>query len=149
MYAVDPNPAKLAVAAGLGAIAVDGKADPVVELLDGGGVDVALDLVGSAAVMRNCLDSLAPMGRAVAVGLTPNSMPVGPYTDLVAGESELIGASDHLASEIRELLAHAASGALNFDGIVAERIPLEPGPVNQALDRLEEFAGPVRTVINP
>lgn len=149
VFAVDPNPAKRAQATDFGADPIDSAANPVAVLQDRGGVDVALDLVGSAAVMRQCLDSLAPMGRAVAVGLTPDSFPVGPYTDLVTGESEMIGASDHLASEIRELLDHAAADRLLLDGIVTNRIPLEADSANAALDELEDFAGSVRTVINP
>jgi propanol-preferring alcohol dehydrogenase len=149
VFAVDPNPAKRKQAAAYGAEPLDSGDDPVARIRERGGVDVALDLVGSAAVMKQCLDSLAPMGRAVAVGLTPDTFPVGPYTDLVAGESELIGTSDHLASEIRELLAHAAAGRLQLDDVVTNRIPLEAIPVNTVLDELEEFGGSVRTVVNP
>lgn len=147
VFAIDPNPAKRDQAARFGAEPLNSLNDPVAQLK--GTVDVALDLVGSAPVMRQCLDSLAPMGRAVAVGLTPDTIPVGPYTDLVTGESELIGASDHLASEIRELLDHAAAGRLVLDDVVEKQIPLEAGIVNGVLDELESFAGSVRTVINP
>jgi propanol-preferring alcohol dehydrogenase len=148
VYAVDLNTEKLEQAAALGAKPV-AAGDSVETLLPQGGVDVALDLVGSAEVMRQCLESLAPMGRAVAVGLTAATMPVGPYTDLVTGESELIGASDHLKSEIEELLQHAAARRLQLEGIVGNRIPLDADAVNAALDELEAFQGPVRTVIRP
>lgn len=149
VFAIDPNPAKREQAAAHGAEPLDSEQDPVARLRSGGGVDIAIDLVGSATVMKQCLEALAPMGRAVAVGLTPDSFPVGPYTDLVTGESEIIGASDHLASEIRELLDHAAAGLLVLDDIVADHIPLEPGSVNSVLDELEGFGGSVRTVIKP
>ena len=149
VFAIDPNADKRSRAARFGAVPLDSADDPATVLRDRGGVDVALDLVGSAAVMRQCLESLAPMGRAVAVGLTPDTMEVGPYTDLVTGESEIVGASDHLASEIRELLDHAAAGRLLFDDIVTNNIPLQPDPVNATLDELERFAGSIRTVINP
>ncbi len=149
VYAIDINPTKLDAAAALRAIPVDATQDAVAALAGEGGVDVALDLVGSAAVMRQCLDSLAPMGRAVAVGLTPNTFPVGPYTDLVNGESELIGASDHLSSEIVELLGWAAAGRLVLDEIVQRTVPLDAGIVNAALDDLQGFGDVVRTVIAP
>jgi propanol-preferring alcohol dehydrogenase len=149
VYAIDVNREKLEQAASLGAQPIVASDNPVDTLRKQGGVDVALDLVGSAQVMQHCVDSLAPMGRAVAVGLTADTFPVGPYTDLVTGESELIGASDHLRSEIEELLAHAAAGRLELGDIVGSHIPLQADVVNQALDELEAFRGPVRTVIRP
>lgn len=149
VFAVDINPAKLKKAASFGATPIDANADVVARLTAHGGVDVALDLVGSAPVMQQCLQSLAPMGRAVAVGLTADTFPVGPYTDLVGGESELIGASDHLGSEILELLGYAATGRITLDGIVENTIPLNAADVNAALDDLERFGNTVRTIIKP
>ncbi len=149
VYAVVPNPANLHQDAALGAVPSDPAGDTVTRIRENGPADVALDLVGSATVMRQCLDVLAPMGRAVAVGLTPDSFPVGPYTDLVAGESELIGASDHTAAEIVELLDLAAAGTLQLDGIVDRRVALEAPAVNAALDDLEQFGDSVWAVIEP
>ncbi len=149
VFAVDINPAKLNLAERLGAIPVDAGADPVGELRNRGGCDVAIDLVGSADVLRNCLDSLAPMGRAVAVGLTRSTVAVGPYTDLVSGESELVGTSDHLIGELSELLEWAADGRFRLDDIVQRHVPLDAPSVNDALDDLERFGDTVRTVIRP
>jgi propanol-preferring alcohol dehydrogenase len=149
VFAIDPNPAKLKRAAALGATSILASGDPVRQIKLAGGADIALDLVGSAAVMRQCLRSLAPMGRAVAVGLTPDSFQVGPYTDLVGGESELIGASDHLMTEIVELLDYAARGKLSLDDVVDGEVPLDAGAVNQAMDELERFGSSIRTVIRP
>ncbi len=149
VFAVDINPDKLAAARRLGAIPVDATGDPSQAIRDQGGCEVALDLVGSVTVLRQALDALNPMGRAVAVGLTPDTMPVGPYRDLVIGERELIGTSDHLASEIRELLDHAAARRLVLDDIVGHAVPLEAEAVNRSMDELEHFGGAVRTVITP
>lgn len=149
VFAVDTNPTKLKKAAAFGAVPLAANSDPVTTIRDAGGADIAMDLVGSAEIMTQCLHSLAPMGRAVAVGLTPDTFPVGPYTDLVTGESELIGASDHLATEIVELLDLAAAGSLDLEGIVERSIPLEAAAVNQAMDDLERFGNTLRTVINP
>lgn len=147
VYAIDINPVKLEAAAELGAIPIHADENPVATIRAEGGCDVALDLVGSAIVMNQCLDSLAPMGRAVAVGLTHDTFPVGPYTDLVNGESELIGASDHVLGEIAELLDLAARGRLVLDGIVQRTVPLDADEVNAALDDLEKFGATARTVI--
>ena len=149
VYAIDINDAKLEAAAQLGATPVDGRKDPVARLAEDGGCDVAIDLVGSATVMRRCLDSLRPMGRAVAVGLTPDTFPVGPYLDLVTGESELIGTSDHTTGEIVELLEWAASGQLVLDDVVQDTVPLDVVAVNDAMDQLERFGSVIRTVIKP
>ena len=149
VYAIDINRAKLESVVCHGAIPVDANDDPVAFLQARGGVDVALDLVGSVRVMEQCLRSLAPMGRAVAVGLTAETFPVGPYTDLVTGESELIGASDHTAAEIRYLLDLATRGKLDLAGVVQQILPLEAPAVNEAMDQLESFGDTIRSVISP
>src|SRR6202011_503070 len=68
IYVVEINPVKLASAAKLGAIAIDAKAgDPVEQIKEataGKGVDVSLELIGSAKTMRQCVLCLAPLGRA-------------------------------------------------------------------------------------
>ncbi len=147
VFAIDINPAKLAAAEALGAIPVDATGDPVAMILEAGGADIAIDLVGSAGVMQQCLYSLVPKGRAVAVGLTPDTFPVGPYTDLVSGEKEMVGTSDHTSGEIVELLGYAAAGRLKLDDVVQQSVPLDAEAVNAALDDLEAFGDTVRTVI--
>ncbi|MEE8330175.1 MAG: alcohol dehydrogenase catalytic domain-containing protein [Acidimicrobiia bacterium] len=149
VVAVDPNPSKRRLAESFGAIAVDPGQDPATAIRDvvEEGADIALDLVGSAAVMRSALDVLAPMGRAVAVGLTAESLAVGPYADLVIGERQLIGSSDHLASEIPQLLALAEAGSLDIDSLISRTIPLGAATINETLDRLASWGDDVRTVV--
>ncbi len=89
------------------------------------------------------------MGRIVAVGLTSEDLPVGPYADLIVGERTLVGCSDHLATEIPELFALAASGDLVFDEIVTNEIPLRADSINAVLDGMQALDSPVRTVIVP
>jgi len=151
VFAIDVNPLKLDLARRAGAIPIEAQAAAVgLRTATGGaGVDVALDLVGSAEVIRQGLDALAPMGRLVAVGLTPDTIPVGPYTDLVTDERELIGASDHLASEIPQLLEWASQGALDFSHVVSETVPLDALAINDVLDRLEGHGDSVRSVVVP
>jgi len=150
VYGVDLNPAKVALAAHYGAIPVTGGPGAVEAILeDSGGVDVALELVGLAVTMRQALDVLAPQGRAAAVGLAEEPFPVDAYADLVLREAELIGVSDHLASELAPLLDIAAGGGLDLSRVVSNQVPLEAGPVNQALQDLAAFGEQVRTVIVP
>ncbi len=152
VFAVDLDAGRLALAEQLGAIPVDaGAGDPAAALkrLNGGrGVDVALDFVGVAATLRPALAGLAPFGRAVAVGLGDQPVPIYPYQELINREAEIIGCSDHLASELPLLTELVRCGALDLAPVVTDVIPLEATAINAALDRLERYgAGGVRTVI--
>jgi len=149
VYAVDLNPAKVQLAADYGAVPIVGGPAAVEAILADGGVDVALELVGLAATMRQAIDVLRPHGRAVAVGLAEEPIAIDAYEDLVLREAEIIGVSDHLATELRPLLDLAATGRLDLSRIVTNQVPLEAGPVNQALNDLAAFGDQVRTVIVP
>src|SRR5947207_11783269 len=108
VYVVEINPAKLASAASMGAIAIDANAaDPVEQIKEataGTGVDVALELIGSAKTIRQAVLCLGPLGRAALVGLTAESMSIFPYSELINKEAENIGDSDHLATELTALI---------------------------------------------
>ncbi len=149
VYAVDVNPAKLKTAESMGAVPVDGGGDAVAALRTAGGVDVALELVGSPQLMADALTSLAPGGRAVAVGLTHGEFGLDPYRDLIRPETELIGSADHLDSEIDELLHWAAAGSIDVEPFVTRQVPLDVDEVNATMDRLESFGDDIRTVIVP
>lgn len=149
VYAVDIDDERLALAADLGAIPVDGRDDAVTEIRSLGGVDVAAELVGSSALMRDAVAMLAPQGRAVAVGITHTEFGLDPYRDLIGREAEILGVSDHLSSEIDELLQWAAEGRIDIGRLVTATIPLDQPAVEDALVSLERFGGGVRTVIRP
>ena len=147
VFAVDINPKKLKAAERSGAIPVDGTGDVVGELR--GRVDVALELVGLPSLMRTGLEILAPGGRAVAVGITDDSFPLDPFKDLVLREVHLIGSADHLSDEIRMLFEMAGRGDLDVSDLVTNKVALDAGAVNGAMDRLEGFGDDIRTVITP
>jgi D-arabinose 1-dehydrogenase-like Zn-dependent alcohol dehydrogenase len=153
IYVVEINPVKLASAAKLGAIAIDAKAgDPVEQIKEataGKGVDVSLELIGSAKTMRQCVLCLAPLGRAALVGLTTESMSIFPYTELINKEVEIIGVSDHLATELPPLIESARSGKFRFPPETLRAVDLDAGQVNAALDALQHSIDHVRTVIVP
>ncbi len=153
VFAVDVNSAKLALAARLGAVPVDaGAADPVEEIrrLTGGrGVDVALELIGIPRTMEQAIEVLAPLGRAALAGLTDRAITVSPYRDILNKEAEIIGVSDHLATELRELLDLVVSGRLDLSGVVSRVVPLKAAAINEVLDRLEAFGNDVRAVVQP
>ncbi len=152
VYAVDINPVKLEAAARRGAIPVDAaRHDPIEEIrrMNGDGVDVAVELVGSPEVMRQAVAALDVGGRAVAVGIARGGFEIDPTADLVHREAEVLGAADHLASEIGLLLEMARRGSLNLDGFVTRTVSLEADEVNEAMDELEEYGDDIRTVIVP
>jgi propanol-preferring alcohol dehydrogenase len=153
VYAVDINRDKLEMAEGFGAIPVDAtQCDPVQEIIrltGGRGVDVALELIGLSATIRQAVQSLAIFGRAVVVGLTEEETPIATYPELVCREAELIGSSDHLAQEMPKLIELARRGQLDLSSVVTDAVPLDASAINQALDDLEQFGGNVRLVIIP
>ncbi len=154
VYAVDLSPAKLALAATFGAIPIDaGAADAAGQiraLTAGRGVDVAVELVGLPQTMRQAVQSLAPRGRAALAGLTDQPLEVSPYHEVINREAEIIGVSDHLFSELPELLGLAARGALDLSRIVTRTVPLDAAAINGVLDELDGFSNSaVRTVVVP
>ena len=153
VFAVDINPRKLELAERFGAIPVNASTGNPVEqlreLTGGRGVDVALELVGLPLTMRQAVQSLAVLGRAALVGLTQETFEVAAYSELLNREAEIIGVSDHLASEMPLLLDLARTGKLDLTEGIIRTVPLEVDAINGVLDRLEEFGDDVRVVITP
>lgn len=151
IYVVEINSDKLASAKKLGAITVDpNEGDPVEQIRNatgGKGVDVSLELIGSAKTMRQAVQCLAPLGRAALAGLTAESMSIFPYPELINREAEIIGVSDHLASELPTLIEFVCSGKLRFPSDALRVVDLDAGQINAALDALQHSIDHVRTVI--
>jgi propanol-preferring alcohol dehydrogenase len=149
VYGVDLHAERLALAEQFGAVPIDGNGDPAAAIRSGGGADLAVDLVGSVAVLAAAMASVRPTGRTVAVGITRGTLAVDPYLDLIGPEAELIGSNDHHLSELHELFELAVAGRLLLDDVVTETVPLDVAAINDAMDRLERFGAGVRTVIEP
>ena len=99
--------------------------------------------------MEQAVEVLAPQGRAALAGLTRERMSIAPYRDLLNREAEIIGVSDHLASEIPELMRYVLEGTLELSSAVSRVVPLEAAAINLVLDDLEAFRDDVRSVILP
>src|SRR6266511_1928607 len=153
IYVVEINPAKLALIEEFGAVGIDAnKGNPVKQITDatnGKGVDVSLELIGSAKTMRQAVQCLGALGRAALVGLTAESMSIFPYTELINKEAEIIGVSDHLATELPTLIELARSGKLRFPPETLRVVDLDAAQINAALDALQDSIDHVRTVIVP
>lgn len=153
VYAVDINAEKLRLAEAFGAIPVNAAdGDPVADirrLTRGKGVDVAVEVIGLPATMKQAVQTLGPFGRAVLVGIGSAPFQVNAYTELIGREAEVIGCNDHLLSELPLLLEYARRGTLDLSRVVTRRVPLDADAVNETLDALERFKGDIRTVIAP
>ncbi|MBN1935002.1 MAG: zinc-binding dehydrogenase [Anaerolineae bacterium] len=153
IYAIDINHGKLSTAARYGAIPVDatqGDAAAQIRRLTGGhGVDVALELIGLPQTMKQAVQCLGIQGRAVMVGIGRKPLEIEVYTEVLGKEAEIIGASDHLISELPTVLEWARRGWLNLEHVVTQTAPLDAEAINAVLDALDEFRGEVRTVIVP
>jgi 2-desacetyl-2-hydroxyethyl bacteriochlorophyllide A dehydrogenase len=153
VYAVDTQPAKRGLAARYGAVPIDpaqgDPADQIRALTGGRGVDVTLELIGLPVTIRQALRAVAPMGRAVVVGLCDKPVEIDTYYELLGPEAELIGSNDHLLHELPLLLEYARRGVLDLSQVVSRTIPLDAAQINATLDDLEHFTAGVRTVIVP
>jgi propanol-preferring alcohol dehydrogenase len=153
VFAVDINPVKLRMAARFGAIPIDaGQGDAVEQIREatrGRGANVALELIGKPETMDAAVRCLGRFGRAALVGLTRQSFAVAPYENVINKEAEIIGVSDHLASEIPLLLELARAGKLQIPAAVTRIILLDAKLVNETLDGLDHATDHIRTVIRP
>jgi threonine dehydrogenase-like Zn-dependent dehydrogenase len=117
-------------------------------LTDGRGVDAALELIGLPLTMTQAIRSLAVHGRAALAGLTDREVSFSPYRELLSREAEVIGVSDHLETELRQLIGFVERGELDLSAVVTKTVPLDAAAINHALDQLGVFGGEVRTVVS-
>lgn len=153
VYAVDINPEKLRLAETYGAVGVNAAssdaAQEIRRLTGGKGVDVALELIGLPVTMKQAVQSLAPVGRAVVAGISEKPLEIDTYRELLGREAEIIGTSDHLLRELPLLLELARRGKLDLSQVVTRTVPLSADAINGVMDNLEQFRSDVRTVIVP
>lgn len=153
VYAIDINPDKLELASAYGAVPIHAKEENVVSRLKtetgGRGVDAAIELIGHSQTQKQALQSAAPMGRVVLVGLSRERLSIDVYNEILGGEVELIGSNDHHLTELYTLMEFVENRRLDLSKVVSKTIPLDAGAINAALDDLEKFGSGVRTVIIP
>ena len=153
VFAVDINEDKLELAEQYGAIPINARhLEPVSEIrrrTKGAGVDVALELIGLSQTMRQAVQCLGIMGRAVIAGIGDRPLEIDTYRELLGNEAEVIGSNDHLLQELPVLVEMARRKVLDTSRVVTRTVPLEADAINQALDALERFSRDVRTVVVP
>jgi len=152
IVAVDPLPSARERALKVGAdVAVDPGTDVAAEIrrvTQGMGLDVAVDLVGSNAVLEQAVSSLRRGGRAVMVGLSMEPIALGPGLVFGVQERALLGHLGYRKGHLEELLRLLAAGRLDLSTSISDVIPLEA--VADGVRRLAEKDGdPVRIVVRP
>src|SRR6266508_6959142 len=151
VYAVDIKLDKLELASEYGAIPIDASrvdaAEEIRKLTKGKGVNVALEMIGLPKTMKQTIESLSVLGRAVIVGLSQTPLEIHPYQTLIGYEAEIIGSNDHLLQELPLLIDMARQKILDTSHVVSQRIPLDAEKINQRLDDLENYTDDVRAVI--
>src|SRR5512139_773135 len=153
VFAVDIQQDKLELASEYDAVPVDASRCDAVEeirrITRGRGVDVALEMIGLQKTMKQTVEALAIMGRAVIVGLSRGPLEVNPYATLIGHEAEIIGSNDHLLQELPLLVDMARRGIVDTSRVVSQVVSLDAAKINQRLDDLEHFTSDVRAVIVP
>jgi len=150
IVAVDRDPAKLALARSRGATdTVDASAsDPLAAVLGliPGGVDHALEAVGSPATIRLAWDLLRPGATAIVVGIAPRGVEVAvPALELLS-EKALRGSfygSGNATVEIGRLGRLMADGRLEVTDAISHLTDLDG--IEAAFGRLRQGSG-ARTV---
>ena len=144
VIAVDIDEAKLALARAAGARATVNAAetnDPAaaVRELSGGGTQVSVDALGSAATCRNAILGLRPRGRHVQVGLMMGGAQDAavPLDRVIAKELEILGSHAIAAHSFPEILALVAAGKVAPDKLITRRVSLEEGA--RVLERMGDF----------
>ena len=143
IIAVDRLPAKLDMAKTFGATdLVDASTtDPVQAVLElsGGGVEHALEVVGTAPTIEQAFAMLDTRGTATIVGVAhPNVEARIKATELVFPEKRIQGCmmgSAHFRLDIPLYAQLYLDGRLKLDELLSERVPLDG--VNAALNQLD------------
>ena len=97
--------------------------------------------------MKQTVESLGVLGRAVIVGLSQTPLEVHTYQTLIGYGAEIIGSNDHLLHELPLLIDMARRKVLDTSRVVSQTIPLDADKINQRLDDLEHYTNDVRVVI--
>ena len=140
IIAIDPIAAKHQLAMDCGATAAGTPADAARLVADasGDGVDVAIEAVGSAAVIASCLDLVTRGGAVVSVGLPhPSAELVVPALQFAGAGKRLLGSymGDAVpAEDIPRYLEYWRAGKLPVELLHTDTRPL--AEINEGLDDL-------------
>jgi D-arabinose 1-dehydrogenase-like Zn-dependent alcohol dehydrogenase len=153
VIAVDPLASARKRALSVGAdLAIDPTTEDVrariLEATDGRGLDVACDVVGLNAVMKEASTCLRPFGRVVMIGLSREPLELGPGVLLGLGRQAVLGHLGYRREHLDELVRLVQHGRLDLTASVSEVIPLEE--IHRGVQKLATKEGdPIRIVVTP
>jgi threonine dehydrogenase-like Zn-dependent dehydrogenase len=153
VIAVDPLAAARERALELGAdLAFDPKGESFVEQVytatGGTGLDVAYDFAGVGAVRPQAVRVLAPGGRLVLVGLTPEPLTVPNSIMFTYRNQQVLGHYGSSEGDIERLLTLCRLGRLDLSRSISGTLPLTEAPAAvQALT--DKKHNPIRLVLVP
>jgi len=128
LYAVDLNPARLAVAGECGGdVLVDSSKHEASAVIRGGkeGVNVGFEAVGITATIKSAIDSIRKGGKLVLVGNISPEISLA-LQSVVTREIDLLG-SCASCGEYEAILQMIAVGRLRLDGLISAVAPLSEG----------------------
>lgn len=152
VLAVDPLPAARERATALGAdLALDPSEDVPSALraaTGGRGLDVAVEMVGVPAAVKQALTSLARGGRVVVAGQSLETLDAGPILALSWFGLSLLGHLGYERRHLEDVIELIARGRLDLSASVSDRLPLDA--INDGIERLTRKDEPtVRLVVLP
>lgn len=134
---------RLTIATELGAAAIH---VPGAAPLPDGGFDVLIECSGAAAAITGGLRSLAPAGRAVLVGMSPDPDVAIPL-DVMQGRELTLTGTFRYANTYPTAIDLAARGAVDLARLVTSRHGLDD--VHAALTRSHEDPTAIKAVVTP
>jgi alcohol dehydrogenase len=152
IVAIDPLPAKRALALEIGATAVAApeEAAGILSRLPRGGPDVAVETAGKAAVLAGAYAAVRRGGRVVTAGLpNPSEMLSIPAVSLVADGKTLTGSymgSSDPARDIPRYIGWWREGRLPVERLLTSVSPL--GEINALMDALAGGTA-IRQIVRP
>ena len=153
VVAVDPSPAARERALVAGADHALDPADPdlpvrLLELTGGAGLDLAVDLVGSNAVLAEAAASLGRYGRVLMVGLSLDPIELGPGVLFGVSSQSLLGHLGYTKADLDTVVDLVARKRLDVSASISGLLPLED--VAAGVEQLRTKQGdPVRLVVTP
>ena len=150
--AVDPIPEARERALRLGADAAFDPAEDVPNAIRdatrGRGLDLALDLIGRQAVVRQAMASCTRNGRIVVVGQSFEPLGLGPLAFVSFLGLSVLGHLGYSKRHLEQVLNLMATGRLDVSASISDRLPLDRA--QEGVDRLSSKEGaPVRLLLTP
>ena len=123
-------------------------AEAVKQATGGLGLDVAVDLVGANAVLKEAVTCLGMRGRAVMVGLSLERIELGPGVILGVMSQSILGHLGYQKHHLDQLMTLLGNGRLDLAASITDEYPLDD--VHAGVGRLATKEGdPVRLVVKP